>query len=293
MNKLSAPTPIDADKGGAHQERSVATPDDGSPRTPERSAASVLKDRTHIGAAATSPSSVTPVALRAIDLKKHFENGAIRAVDGVSFEIASGEMAAVVGPSGCGKSTLLNLIAAMDRPDSGELTVFGQSLSKLSPRQIDDFRARTIGFVFQLHNLLPHLTAHENIQVAMLGRPGSPRERARRAAELLDRVGLADRMRNLPTKLSGGERQRVAVARALANRPRLLLADEPTGALDSRTGRQVLELMRRLQREEGVTLLIVTHDPQVAEAASRVIHMRDGRLEWPNVSNQSDGTAVR
>jgi ABC-type lipoprotein export system ATPase subunit len=217
-------------------------------------------------------------AIRATQLVKVYENERIAAVDHVDLTIASGESVAVMGPSGCGKSTVLNLIAALDRPDSGELIVFGSDLSRLSRRQADEFRRVTVGFVFQLHNLLPHLTAHENVQAPMIRAEISPRERCRRASVLLERVGLVDRMTSLPPTLSGGERQRVAVARALANRPRLILADEPTGALDSKSGGQILELLQSIQADEQVTLMIVTHDGDVAASASRVIRMHDGRI---------------
>lgn len=239
--------------------------------------------------AAVSETPVRPVtraaapggeAVRASGLLKAYEGGRIVAVNRVDLRVAAGEHVAVVGPSGCGKSTLLNLVAALDRPDAGELEVFGRSLATLTVRETDRFRATTIGFVFQLHNLMPHLTAHENVQVPML-RPGGAgaRERCERATMLLERVGLGERMTNLPTTLSGGERQRVAVARALANRPRLLLADEPTGALDTRSGGQVLELLARIRAEDGVTLVVVTHDATVASSAERIIRMRDGCVE--------------
>ena len=217
-------------------------------------------------------------AIAASRLVKIYENESCAAVDQVDFEIAAGESVAIMGPSGCGKSTLLNLIAAMDRPDSGELCVFGQSLAELDRRQADNFRRLTIGFVFQLHNLLPHLTAHENVQVPMLRGDITPGERCSRASMLLEQVGLAEKMSSLPPKLSGGERQRVAVARALANRPKLILADEPTGALDSQSSRQTLELLQQIQADGQVTLIIVTHDPDVAAAAGRVLRMHDGKI---------------
>ena len=225
-----------------------------------------------------TPSGANEAAIRATQLVKVYENERIAAVDHVDLTIASGESVALMGPSGCGKSTVLNLIAALDRPDSGELVVFGRALSRLSRREADEFRRVTVGFVFQLHNLLPHLTAHENVQTPMIRADIPPSERCRRASLLLERVGLADRMTSLPPTLSGGERQRVAVARALANRPRLILADEPTGALDSKSGGQILELLARIQADEQVTLLIVTHDADVAASASRVIRMHDGRI---------------
>ncbi|MCS7179185.1 MAG: ABC transporter ATP-binding protein [Anaerolineae bacterium] len=211
------------------------------------------------------------------DLVKVYGDGAeVRALDGLTMAVARGEFIAVMGPSGSGKSTLLHILGALDRPTSGEVWVDGQNLARI--RDPDTFRARTVGFVFQLHNLIPTLTARENVEVPMMGQPISRRERRRRAEELLERVGLRDRMNHLPNQLSGGERQRVAIARALANRPALILADEPTGNLDSRSGAEVVALMRELNRDLGTTILIVTHDPSVARRADRILLMRDGRI---------------
>jgi len=211
-------------------------------------------------------------------LAKRYEGGRIRAVDGLDLDIAAGEFVTICGPSGCGKTTLLNLIAAIDRPDSGVLSVAGRSLAGLSVAQADDFRRSLVGLVFQLHNLLPDLTASENVQVPMLGTGRPPPWRRDRAQYLLERVGLADRARALPTVLSGGERQRVAIARALANEPQVLLADEPTGALDSKNGERLLDLLDELQRDVQATLVVVTHDPIIAARAGRVLHMLDGRI---------------
>jgi putative ABC transport system ATP-binding protein len=210
------------------------------------------------------------------DVRKTFEGGRVRALDGVSFSVASGEIVALTGPSGCGKSTLLNLIGALDRPDAGTIVVEGTPLSQLA--SVSEYRAQTVGFVFQFHNLIPTLTASENVQVPLLGRDGGRHERQERARELLTEVGLAQRVDARPTVLSGGERQRVAIARALANDPRLLLADEPTGALDAETGAQVLALLQRLRERRGMTILLVTNDEAVAGRADRVLHLRDGRL---------------
>jgi putative ABC transport system ATP-binding protein len=206
---------------------------------------------------------------------KSFEGGRIRALDDVSFTVADGELLALTGPSGCGKSTLLNLIGALDRPDEGEIRVGGEDLARLSDSS--RYRAETIGFVFQFHNLISTLTALENVQVPMLGRT-SRAEREHRARDLLEEVGLAARMRSYPPTLSGGERQRVALARALANEPSVLLADEPTGALDSETGAQIVALLRRVRDEHGTTILLVTNDDAVAAQADRVLRLRDGRL---------------
>lgn len=217
-------------------------------------------------------------AIRAAGLVKRYQNGQITALDGLDLEVSAGEFVAVCGPSGCGKSTLLNLIAGIDRPDAGELAVFGQRAVTLTETEADALRSGVIGLVFQLHNLLPQLTAAENVQVAMMPGELTAAQRAARAEELLGRVGLSHRMNALPPTLSGGERQRVAVARALANSPKLLLADEPTGALDSKTGQQLFELLGEIQRELGMTLLVVTHDEHIAARAGRVVRILDGKV---------------
>lgn len=216
-------------------------------------------------------------AIECLDVVKTYEDGRIRALNGMSLSVAPGEFVAVVGPSGCGKSTLLHLIAALDRPDGGEIRVAGHDLAH--ERDLDHYRARHVGIVFQLHNLLPTLSAHENVQVPMFEGDMRAGERSERAHELLDLVGLAERARNRPAQLSGGERQRVAIARALANDPPLLLADEPTGSLDSEAGQSVLALLERLRKERSMTLVLVTHDMSVAERADRIIRMLDGRLD--------------
>ncbi len=211
------------------------------------------------------------------DLVKIYGDGTqVRALNGVNMRVTRGEFISVMGPSGSGKSTLLNMIGALDRPTGGRVLVDGQDLGEV--RDLDTFRARTVGFVFQLHNLIPTLTARENVEVPMMGQPVGRAERRRRAEELLALVGLADRMDHLPSQLSGGERQRVAIARALANQPSLVLADEPTGDLDSQSGAEIIQLMRRLNRELGTTFIIVTHDPAVARQTERVLVMRDGRI---------------
>jgi len=211
------------------------------------------------------------------DLVKIYGDGAeVRALDGVNLRVDRGEFISVMGPSGSGKSTLLNMIGALDRPTSGQTLVNGEDLAKV--RDLDTFRARTVGFIFQLHNLIPTLTARENVEVPMMGQPMGRGKRRRRAKELLELVGLADRMGHLPNQLSGGERQRVAIARALANRPALVLADEPTGDLDSQSGAEVIGLMHQLNQELGTTIVVVTHDPAVARRTNRVLVMRDGDI---------------
>jgi ABC-type lipoprotein export system ATPase subunit len=211
------------------------------------------------------------------DLVKVYGDGAeVRALDRVHMRIAEGEFVTVMGPSGSGKSTLLNMIGALDRPTEGTVLVEGQDLQQV--RDLDTFRARKVGFIFQLHNLIPTLTARENVEVPMMGQPIGRRKRHRRAKELLALVGLADRMGHLPNQLSGGERQRVAIARALANEPAIVLADEPTGDLDTDSGAAVMGLMHKLNRELGTTFIIVTHDPAVSRETERVLIMRDGRI---------------
>ena len=212
-------------------------------------------------------------------VSKAFEGGRIVALRDVSLELEPGDFASVVGPSGCGKSTLLNLIGALDLPDRGTITVGGMELA-----EIDDlarYRAETVGFVFQFHHLIPTLSARENVQVPMMGRGPSRRERVEKAESLLEACAIGHRATASPSTLSGGERQRVAIARALANDPRLLLADEPTGALDSTTGAQIVDLLLRLRDERGMTIVLVTNDEAIASAADRTLGIRDGRVEGP------------
>ncbi|WP_030721804.1 ABC transporter ATP-binding protein [Streptomyces sp. NRRL F-2580] len=208
----------------------------------------------------------------------HKEYGDAKALDGLSLEIKAGDAVAVMGPSGCGKSTLLNMVAGLDRPTSGTVEVQGHDLGKLNERGLALFRRRHVGMIFQFFNLIDDLPVLDNVALAAQ-LTGTPAKQARRRAlELLDELGVAERRNNYPATLSGGERQRVAVARALMNRPALLLADEPTGALDSRSGEQVMDLLIDLN-QIGQTLLIVTHDPQLAtRCASRLIEVADGQV---------------
>jgi len=209
-------------------------------------------------------------------VKVYGDGQGVRALDGVDLAIGQGEMVAVMGPSGSGKSTLLNMLGGLDRPTAGQVIIDGQDLAEV--RNLDAFRARTVGFVFQLHNLLPTLTALENVEVPMRGQPLGRRERRARAEELLATVGLADRMKHLPAQLSGGQRQRVAVARALANQPRLILADEPTGSLDTAAGDEIMDLLADLKESRGTTVIVVSHDRRVARATERILTMRDGQI---------------
>ncbi|MBL9123478.1 MAG: ABC transporter ATP-binding protein [Planctomycetaceae bacterium] len=215
--------------------------------------------------------------LRAAGVSKVYPDGNVRALSGVNLAIRRGEYLAIVGPSGSGKSTLLNLLGLLDEPSSGEICFDGQPITRLT--QLDRVRARKIGFVFQSFHLLPMLTAVENVQVPMFEGDLGPKQRAAKAAQLLAAVGLEHRAHHLPLRLSVGERQRVAIARALANDPVLLLADEPTGNLDSQSGAEILELFARLHRSAGITLVVITHSAEVAAQAQRVISVRDGRIE--------------
>jgi len=221
---------------------------------------------------------VTPV-LEALDVVKNYpmQRGTVAAVRGVSLAVDTAESVAVVGPSGSGKSTLLTLLGGLDAPTSGVIRIQGTSLDGMTDRALTRLRLERIGFVFQRFHLLPVLTARENIELPMaeLGMPGTAR--SARALELLDYVGLGERADHRTNELSGGEMQRVAIARALANRPAIILADEPTGELDAETGRDILDLFRRLN-DDGTTLVVVTHDDQLAREAGRVVRMRDGRV---------------
>jgi len=216
--------------------------------------------------------------VRVENLTKIYGSGetAVRALDGLSVEVQTGEFVAVMGPSGCGKSTLLNMLGALDQPTEGTVRVAGEDLSKL--KDVDRFRARTVGFVFQLHNLLPTMTALENVEVPLQGQIGSRKERKERAAHLMALVGLADRRDHLPGQLSGGQRQRVAIARSLANSPSLILADEPSGALDSQSSDEILTLLAELNRSQGTSIIVVTHDRRVAQATQRILRMQDGKI---------------
>ena len=211
-----------------------------------------------------------------VGVKKEYDEGQVQALRGADFRIMAGEFVAIVGPSGCGKSTLLQMLGALDRPSAGSLLYRGASLPD-SP-DLAAYRAHEIGFIFQAFHLLPTFTALENVQIPMFETDRSVSERKQRAVELLKAVGLEGRLHHFPAKLSGGERQRVAIARSLANGSSVLLADEPTGNLDSENARLVMELIVRLRAERSITLVLVTHDMGIARQASRVIEMKDGRI---------------
>ncbi|MEO5753216.1 MAG: ABC transporter ATP-binding protein [Chthoniobacterales bacterium] len=233
-----------------------------------------------------SSASAAPPLLEAKSLTREYDDGQVRALRGVDFTIHDGEFVAITGPSGCGKSTLLQLLGLLDRPTSGELLYRGESLQDRPDPAV--YRACEIGFIFQAFHLLPTFTASENVQIPMFETSRSLSERRERAAELLKLVGLDHRLDHFPSKLSGGERQRVAIARSLANGPSVLLADEPTGNLDSKNAHLILDLIVRLQQEQGRTLIMVTHDPSIAERAGRTLHMKDGQV----VSDQLSAPAT-
>jgi macrolide transport system ATP-binding/permease protein len=220
-----------------------------------------------------------PIGLRVDNVGRVFKQGevAVTALDGVSFEVAPGEFVAITGPSGCGKSTLLALLGGLDRPTTGRIYAAGSALDQIGQTQLDDYRLQRVGTIFQTFNLVPSLTAEDNVALPMLLAGVPAEERRQRARRLLELVGLGHRGRLRPGRLSGGEQQRVAVARALANRPGLILADEPTGNLDSTRGAEVLDLLQELNRH-GATVILVTHDPEVARRADRAIRLRDGRV---------------
>jgi len=217
------------------------------------------------------------VVVQVEDLLKVYGDGhKIHALDHVSFTVREGEFVSVMGPSGSGKSTLLNMLGALDKPTSGQVIIHGQDMTQL--RDVDSFRAKTVGFVFQLHNLIPTLSSAENVHVPMQGQGPSPAQRRQRAEELLTLVGMRDRMNHVPGQLSGGQRQKVAIARALANQPAILLADEPTGNLDSQSGDEVMSLLEDLHSRHGMTIFVVTHDMSIARRTHRVLVMKDGRI---------------
>jgi ABC-type lipoprotein export system ATPase subunit len=222
------------------------------------------------------------IVVRGVD--KSYDEGRIRALTGMNLTVQGAEWVAIIGPSGCGKSTLLHLIAALDRPDSGHIHVHGNDLDRLADAA--SYRRTSMGLVFQLHNLLPTLTAVENVEVPMFGTGRGRKQRREHALALLELVGLSDRAGDRPTQLSGGQRQRVAIARAPANDPPILLADEPTGSLDSDAGRRVLDLISEIREQRGLTTVMVTHDGSVAARADRIVEMLDGRLANPGASDE-------
>jgi putative ABC transport system ATP-binding protein len=210
----------------------------------------------------------------------------VKALDNVSLEIEKGEFTAIVGPSGSGKTTLLNILGGLDKPNQGKVFIDGEEITRLKDSKLIDFRLRNIGFVFQAYNLIPVLTARENVSFIMLLQNRDPKEMDKRAEELLTQVGLADKIDVRPNKLSGGQQQRVAVARALASRPKFILADEPTANLDTASAFNLLDIMARLNKEENITLLFSTHDSRVIERARRVITLVDGAISKDEIKEK-------
>ena len=210
------------------------------------------------------------------DVLKQYDDGDVTALNRISLSIEKGSFVSIIGPSGSGKSTLLNMLGALDNPDSGKITIDGIDLT--GGKDLSDFRRDKIGFVFQLHNLLPNLTVRENVEIPLVGTSLSESEKEKRALTYIEAVGLRDKKDNKPNKLSGGQRQRVAIARALVNNPSIILADEPTGSLDSKTGRMVLDILKDMHEKYSVTLIIVTHDIEVAKLAERTIVIKDGQI---------------
>lgn len=211
------------------------------------------------------------------NLKKSFDKGKITALNGINLEIKKGEFVSIIGPSGSGKSTLLNMIGALDKPDEGIIQVAGYDLT--AKKDLSEFRSKEIGFIFQLHNLIPNLSVLENVEIPMFERGMSGRKMRERAMKLLEYMNLTDKINRKPTELSGGERQRVAIARSLANEPSIILADEPTGSLDSKNGKMILKRLEDLHQKEKVTLIMVTHDLSVADLAERTIEVLDGKIK--------------
>jgi len=229
---------------------------------------------------------MTVPVVEAINLKKTYMLGKVPvdALRGVNLKVENGEFVSILGPSGSGKSTLLNLIGALDKPTEGKLLIYGTDLSTLNDNQLTDIR-RKIGFVFQFFNLIPRFTAINNVEISMQIADLNKTECRKRALQLLQTVGLAERINHKPAELSGGQQQRVAIARALANNPHFLLLDEPTGNIDSKTAKEIIELIRKLN-QDGVTIIMVTHDQELAKEAKRTIHVLDGSISSDKVNKQ-------
>src|SRR5262245_52343580 len=233
------------------------------------------------------------IRLERIHKTYHMGDIEVHALRGVSLEITRGEFVAIMGPSGSGKSTMMNIIGCLDRPSKGQYFLEGVDVSTVDRAGLADIRNKSVGFVFQSFNLVPRTSAVENVELPLIYAGVGAAERAKRARAALAEVGLADRERNMPNQLSGGQQQRVALARALVNNPSLILADEPTGALDTRTSVEVMEIFQRLNRERNLTIIVVTHEPDIAQYADRIIQFRDGRIHRDTpVQNRKDAKEV-
>lgn len=218
--------------------------------------------------------------IEAREVVKKYKIGSeiITALDGINLDIEEGEFVAILGTSGCGKSTLLNMLSGLERPTKGEIKINGVTINKVSEKNMSKFRAQVMGFIFQQYNLIPSLTALENVMLPLTIQGKPKKERARRSKEILVRLGLGSRLRNKPSEMSGGQQQRVSIARSLVCNPKIIFADEPTGNLDSKTTIEILEFMQKIVREENRTLIMVSHDMEVAMYADRIVHMLDGRI---------------
>ena len=214
------------------------------------------------------------------DIYKIYSDGdsEIRALDGVNLHVKEKEFVSIIGQSGSGKSTAMNIIGCLDIPTSGTYLLNGEDVSKMGEYELSSIRSRTLGFIFQQYNLIPKLSVFENVELPLIYKRIEPKERRERVEHALEKVGLLDRMKKYPTQLSGGQQQRVSIARALAGDPKLILADEPTGALDSKTGIEVLEFIKQLNREDGTTIVLITHDNSIAYQADRVVKLQDGKI---------------
>lgn len=228
-----------------------------------------------------SPITGSDLIIKAEGVSKIYQTGTEQmvALRNVDFEVARGEMVAVMGPSGSGKTTLLNVLSGLDDVTAGTIWIEGQDLARMKDRKRTDYRARRMGFIFQVYNLLPVLSAVENVELPLLVSNVRPAEARERALAALDTVGLREWAKHRPAELSGGQRQRVTIARSLVNNPAIIWADEPTGALDSKTAAEIMDLMRELNREQGATFVLVTHDPGIGAQADRIVHVRDGEIE--------------
>ncbi|MFX0174185.1 MAG: ABC transporter ATP-binding protein [Candidatus Hodarchaeota archaeon] len=228
-----------------------------------------------------SRSDETNVIVECINLKKYYILGEVKveALRGINMRIERGEMVSIMGPSGCGKTTLLNIIGSLDSPSSGKVFLEGRDISNASEKELTEIRRKSVGFIFQFYNLLPVLTSFENIELPMLIAGVPKEERQKRSLELLEKVDLIERRDHKPDELSGGERQRVAIARSLANNPSILLADEPTGDLDTETGFTILNLLKEVNKTENQTLVLVTHDASIARQSNRIFHIKDGMVD--------------